>query len=93
MPIAIPVSSLWQGGLDRKLSRDLADGVSVDGAEIASFHDAVGLRFLLNLIQNFAGLLIVFRSVSRSAGEFKITRQQVMAFGEQSPQAELLASV
>ena len=69
----------------------LADGVSVDRAEIASLHDAVRLRFVLNLIQNFAGLLIVFRGVGGFAGEFEIARQQVVALGEQSLQAELLA--
>jgi len=73
-------------------SRELADGVSEDGAEIASFHDAVGLGFFLNIIQNLAGLLVVFRSVCCLAIQFKVSRQQVMALGEQTPQAEFLTS-
>ena len=73
---------------ERERSRELTGGVSVDWTEIASLHDAVRLRFVLDIVQNLAGLGVVFGSVTRFTREFQIARQQVMALGKQSPQAQ-----
>jgi len=65
--------------------------IRVDGGEVAALHHIIGVRFLVNVVQDAMGFGVLERRICLIAAEPKRLAHREVAFGRGSLQAQFLA--